>query len=293
MSRPAQPASSDVSPVDPNEVFPGVVLITVPHMDDEALACGGTIARLADKRNLHLVYATDGMKAPEPILPWIDAITPDLGDIRRAESVAAMRVLGVPSDNISFLDLPERGLEHASVTLEERIVEVFERVKPEHVLTPFRYDRHRDHIALNAAVTRAISKASWSIQLWEYFVYHYWRLLPRRDVRQYIGREHLRQVTIEGVSTRKRAALECFTSQTTRFYKWQARPNLTAALLDQVSHEPELFLKYDAAHPGASVFRSGVPWIRIAHRLESPLKRYKDRVVAVSRRLLGTTAAPG
>jgi LmbE family N-acetylglucosaminyl deacetylase len=273
--------------IDPDDVFRGVVLITVPHMDDEALACGGTIARLSRKERVHLVYATDGMKAPEPVLPWVDTITPDLGAIRRAESVAAMRVLGVPPENLSFLDLPERRLERNGGRLYKAVSELVARVRPDHVLTPFRYDRHRDHIALNRAVTAAVSRAGRPVQLWEYFVYHYWRLLPRRDVRRYIAHEHLRQVLIEDVAVAKRAALECFASQTTRFYGWQARPNLTPALLDQVSHEPELLLKHDAACRGTAVFRSGLPWIPIAHRLESPLKRYKDRAIAVTRRLLG------
>jgi LmbE family N-acetylglucosaminyl deacetylase len=289
MSRGDDARAGEIAGVEPDEVFRGVVLITVPHMDDEALACGGTIARLTDKRRLHFVYATDGMKAPEPVLPWVDRVSADLGAIRRAESVAAMGSLGVPPENITFLDLPEGRLERVADALRRRIAEVVAHVRPNQVLTPFRYDRHRDHIALNDAVTRAASGAPWPVQLWEYFVYHYWRLLPRRDVRRYVGPEHLRQVSVEEVSSQKRAALDCFTSQTTRFYPWQARPNLTPALLHQVSHEPEIFLRYDAAYPGTAVFRSGLPWIPIAHRLESPLKRYKDRAVAVSRRLLGAT----
>jgi LmbE family N-acetylglucosaminyl deacetylase len=80
-------------------------------MDDEVLACGGAIASLSNKERVHLVYATDGMKAPEPILPWRDAISPDLGAIRREESLAAMTCLGVPTRNVRFLKLPEARLE--------------------------------------------------------------------------------------------------------------------------------------------------------------------------------------
>lgn len=289
MTAAAWSPTAAVPTVNPDEAFPGVVLVTVPHMDDEALACGGTIARLRNKSALHLVYATDGSQAPEPVLPWIDAVSPDLGAVRRAESGAAMRLLGVPAGNLTFLDLPERRLERNMAPLEAHVSSLIADLEPDHVFTPFRYDRHRDHVALNRAVTRAVRGAARPIVLWEYFVYHHWRLLPRRDVRRYIRDGHLCQVRIDGVAACKRAALDCFRSQTTRFYRWQSRPILTSALLDGVCAEPELFLRYDERVRGAAVFERSVPWIRIAHRVESPLKRCKDRVVAVTRRLVGTT----
>jgi LmbE family N-acetylglucosaminyl deacetylase len=269
--------------VDPDEAFGGVLLVTVPHMDDEALACAATIARLSDKRRVHLLYAADGTQAPEPVLPWIDTVSPDLGSIRKQESIDAMTGLGVPAQNLEFLDLPERRLEGHQRRLQALVGDVVARVRPDHVLTPFRYDRHRDHIALNRAVT-AVCAGRRGVRLSEYFVYHHWRLLPRGDIRAYIRSGDLFQVDARDVAPQKRQALERFTSQTTRFYPWQARPNLTPALIDAVSREPELFLRCTPERPGAAVFTSLVPWIRFAHRLESPLKRRKDRLVALVRR---------
>jgi hypothetical protein len=60
-------------------------------------------------------------------------------------------------------------------------------------------------------------------------------------------------------------------------------------LLDGVSREPECFLKFDPAVPGTRIFDGPTLWIRIAHRLESPLKRVKDRLVAVWRRAFNGT----
>jgi LmbE family N-acetylglucosaminyl deacetylase len=268
---------------DPNRIFAGVILITVPHMDDEALACGGTIARLSDKQRIHLVYATDGTQAPEPVVPWTDRVTPDLGALRRMESIAAMTGLGVPESNLYFLNLPERRLERHQDQLRRLLVDMMQRIRPDHVLTPFRYDRHRDHIALNGVVTAACRSLQ-RVALTEYFVYHQWRLLPRRDVRRYIHPDELVRVDIGEGAHRKRAALECFRTQTTRFYSWQSRPNLTPQLLDDVSREPELFLRYREDLPGAAIFNGPVAWIRVAHRLESPLKRFKDRMIALARR---------
>jgi hypothetical protein len=91
---------------DPAEVFQGVVVITVPHMDDEVLACGGTIARLPQKDQIHLIYATDGSRSPAPALPGFDAASPDLGLIREQESRAALKLLGVPEKNLHFLGFP-------------------------------------------------------------------------------------------------------------------------------------------------------------------------------------------
>jgi LmbE family N-acetylglucosaminyl deacetylase len=278
-----------VTVVDPKEVFQGVVLITVPHMDDEVLACGGTIAKLPEKHRIHLIYATDGMKAPEPILPWRDSVSPELGAIRRRESMAAIMLLGVPRRNVYFLNLPEGRLERNQEQLLVMLSDLIRQIRPNHILMPFRYDRHRDHVALNRVVTSASLRTLEEVQLSEYFVYYRWRLLPQGDVRKYIHTDCMLQVDIGDVSALKRTALECFKSQTTRFYSWQARPTLAPKLLDEVSNDPELFLRYNPALPGALVFNSSVMWIRLAHRLESPLKRLKDRVVALWRRVFART----
>ncbi len=273
--------------IDPGSVFQGVVLVAAPHMDDEMLACGGTIARLPRKDRIHVVYATDGMRAPAPIVPWRDAISPDLGAIRVGESTAAMCSLGVPAQNLEFLGLPEGRLGAIGQQLTGRIRTLVERIDPAVILMPFRYDRHSDHLALNHAIMAICEERQYQGLLVEYFVYYRYQLLPSGDIRGYIDPRHLLEVDIEDVSAQKRAALAHFKTQTTRFYSWQTRPNLTSQLLDEVSHTPELFLRYDASAPGPAVFDRYANWIRIAHRLEPVLKKRKDQVVALANRALG------
>jgi len=265
--------------IDPPEVFQGVVLVTIPHMDDGVLACGGTIAKLPQKERIHLIYATDGMGSPAPVLPWRDSVSPDLGAARVKEARAAMGCLGIPQNNIHFLGLPDGRLRQHLHTLRNLLAEHISRIKPTHILTTFRYDRHPDHLALNRVVTAMHQQ--YQAQLTEYFVYYRWRLLPRGDVRQYIHSDDLFAVTLEEVAAQKRTALDYFTSQTTRFYGWQTRPNLTPQLLDEVSQEPEFFLRYDAARAGAAIFTHFTTWVRLAHRLEPFLKKRKDQAIAL------------
>jgi LmbE family N-acetylglucosaminyl deacetylase len=266
------------------DFFAGSGLILVPHMDDEALGCGGTIALLPDKRDWQVLYATDGMGSPEPVLPWRDKITPDLGRIRQSEAMAALAVLGIPAQNVHFLDLPDGRLSRHRRQLYQAIARLVAEWQPDHLLVPFRFDRHPDHLALNHVATRLVDEGAFWGQITEYFVYHQWRMLPTKDVRAYIRPNLLRVVDVAAVAQQKRTALDCFKSQTTRFYPWQARPNLTPELLDEVSQSPEVFLRYNEKLAGTAVFSHNVPWIRIAHRLEPFLKKRKDRLVAWARR---------
>jgi N-acetylglucosamine malate deacetylase 1 len=266
------------------EYFKGTGLIVVPHMDDEVLACGGLIAQLPQKSAWHTVYVTDGLGSPEPIIPWRDCISPDLGDVRRAEAEAAMTYLGIAASNLHFLNLPDGRLQHHKSRLRQNLLKLIEKIQPDHVLAPFRFDRHPDHLAVNHCLTDLVLSQAVPWQLTEYFVYYQWRLLPQGDVRCYIRADLLDVLNIEAVSVQKRAALDCFKSQTTHFYPWQARPNLTPELLDNVSREPEFFLRYDPTVHGAAIFARGTLWIRIAHRLEPIMKKYKDRFVAWWRR---------
>jgi LmbE family N-acetylglucosaminyl deacetylase len=285
MSSAIAPMSSGLgSVVDPDEYFSGIILVVAPHMDDEVLACGGTIAMLADPSRVHIIFATDGMKSPSPVVPWRDSITPDLGEIRVRESQAAARMLGLKRDQLHFLRLPEARLRDCEGELRARIEELLRDIAPDHILVPFRYDRHPDHLAVTRSVVEARRRLHSQTAVSEYFVYYRWRLLEGRDVRRYIRSGLLVEVDTTGVAERKRAALRCFRTQTTCFYPWQTRPILTSALLDEVSFSPEVFLRRDRAGDGAAVFVRARLWIRIVHRLEPFLQRWKYRIGATLKR---------
>jgi LmbE family N-acetylglucosaminyl deacetylase len=273
--------------IDPNNSFPGRILIVAPHMDDEALACGGLIASLKNKEQVSIVYATDGMKSPAPIFPGIDSITADLGQERVREATAAMRFLGIPESNLHFLYLPEAQLRENLADLKFALFEQIDELKPDHLFIPFRYDRHLDHLAINQVILHGREVGRIKAQIVEYFVYHRWRLLPRRDIRSYIKPSCLVKVDPEATSAQKRAALNLYTSQTTRYYAWQTRPILTPMLLDDESSRPEFFLVYEPSLPGPAIFTHAVLWIRIAHRLEPFLLKCKYLTGAYLKRALG------
>ena len=263
--------------VTADELLPGRVLLAIPHMDDGVLACGGMIAQLSDPSRVHVVYASDGRSSPEPVVPWRDRVTDDLFEVRRAEAIAAMGRLGVPAEQLRFLELPDGRLRRHGAQLTAGLRTLLDRLRPERMLVPFRYDQNPDHLAVHAAARRCTPQS-----LVEYFVYYRLRFLPGGDLRDYLRPELRAEVDIGAVSSEKRAALDCFASQTTRFYPWQTRPSLTAALLDEVSAAPESFVCDVPA--GGNVFARGATRIRILHRLEPTLKRPKDRALALLRR---------
>jgi LmbE family N-acetylglucosaminyl deacetylase len=268
-------------PIDPAQAFQGQLLFAAPHMDDEVLACGGTLARLPCKERIHVVYATDGGRSPRPVYSWQGAVQDDLPQRRIQEAYNALRVLSIPRENAHFLGFPDGRLKRKFEQLTGALAELIHRLKPAYLFIPFRYDRHPDHLALNWAAKKAACRADVEPVLIEYFVYYRWRLLPGGDVRKYIRSDHLVQVDIEGCADEKERALRCFVSQTTQFYAWQERAILPPARVAEVSHMPELFLKVEPGYPGPAVFTRTGPWIRMAHLLEPAFKNKKEQVQAL------------
>jgi LmbE family N-acetylglucosaminyl deacetylase len=266
---------------DPEEVFKGVVLIIAPHMDDEVLACGGTIACLPQKDKIHIIYATDGTKSPVPMFSWMGKPSPHLGNMRIGEAKAAMAVLGVPDKNLHFLDLPDGNLKRFQEELGALVGDKIVCTQPAQVFIPFRYDRHPDHLALNKAAYRALKVENSQAGVFEYFVYNRYRLLSRGDIRKYIRPDQLIEIDIDGHMTQKKEALSCFESQTKTIFDWQERPILTNDRVNEVSSMPEVFLKYDHRYPGPSVFANSSIWIRFVHRIEPFLKDKKEQLLAL------------
>ena len=258
--------------------FSGTTLVLAPHMDDESLGCGLMLASRPDKHCLHVAFATDGSHSPaRPGQSRAEA--QELAALRRREAIAALGVLGVPEAHAVFLDFEDGTLQEQWPALEQALAALVERLQPDWVFVPFRYDRHPDHLALRAAAVAACGRgATKEPGLVEYFVYTQWRLLGSGDVRDYVAVESLRQIEASEFGAVKRRALDCHRSQTTCHYAWQTRPILTAELLDRACREPEVYLLHESSRDGAAVLSRGRAWVPIAHRLEPALKRWKDRL---------------
>jgi len=254
--------------------FPGTVVVIAPHQDDETLACGGLLALLAGTRDVHVVFATDGSRSP---IEANGGANTELVSVREEEARSACALLGVPRAHAHFLRFPDGALDAHEAAHEESLVGILRELRPATVLIPFRYDWHPDHRAVHRVTVHAFAQGTLSGQLVEYFVYTQRRLIPGGDMRAVLDPRRLWTVDTRSVAAAKRAALECFHSQTTRFFAWQSREILTPKLLDRVCESPEVFLPYT---PRLAT-RFGVPasYLAIADFLEPRLKRMKDRLL--------------
>jgi len=135
---------------------PPTVLAVFAHPDDESLACGGTLARLADAGVRVVVMC--GSKGEAGSIS--DAsLVPDgrLGDVRANELAAAAAVLGVA--DVLLLDHPDGDLRWDDVPeFHREIVDAVLRYRPDAVIT-FAEDGfywHLDHIGVHERTYTAV-----------------------------------------------------------------------------------------------------------------------------------------
>jgi N-acetylglucosamine malate deacetylase 1 len=131
------------------------IVVLAPHMDDEVLGCGGTLARhTAAGADVEVVYLTDGryggggakITGAPPLDPG------EITAIRKAEALQAMRLLGVKT--LTFLDAEDTMLAF-DTRIAVRLRAVLERIQPQIVYVPFFLERHPDHRATNAMLLEA------------------------------------------------------------------------------------------------------------------------------------------
>lgn len=167
------------------------VVVVAPHPDDEILGAGGLMALLADQGvRLRLVAVTDG-EASHPGRP--------IAARRIAESAAALRHIGE-------CETVRLGLPDSRVDDEELAGLLPELVKGFDVcLAPWEKDVHRDHEAAGrAALTCDIEVLRFPVWTW-----HWARPADPR-----LPWDRAVQVPLPGrIAVRKRAAIDCFTSQ--------------------------------------------------------------------------------
>ncbi len=94
--------------------LPESILIFLAHQDDDTAHPALIRAAVENKIPIHFVYLTGGDAGGCDRFYWHScdaARAMDFGEVRQAEALASLGHLGVASENVSFLGLPDGGLE--------------------------------------------------------------------------------------------------------------------------------------------------------------------------------------
>jgi len=142
------------------------ILLFTPHPDDDTFCCGGTLALLAKNgNNIRIViYTNDDKGSYDP-----EMTSERLARIRMHEEEEACRILGIPKENISWLQYHDGMLEYANPRdLVEQVTGIIRRVRPEVVLSAdpgtdyVRWHKTDHRMAANNTID-AIRAAEWHL----------------------------------------------------------------------------------------------------------------------------------
>ena len=187
----------------------GGLVVVAPHPDDESLGCGGLIAQaVREGRTVRVVIVSNGCGSH----PNSKAYPHDrLRDLREAETVAAMAELGLSSEHVHFLRLPDGGVPSEGADAEaaaDRIADIAREAGASALFVTWRHDPHCDHTA-SAAIAGLAQARLPGIAAYAYPVWG-WTLPPEREVGP--APEGYR-LAVEDERTAKRRAVEAHASQ--------------------------------------------------------------------------------
>jgi len=150
------------------------VLVLAPHMDDETIGCGGTLARHASAGgNITVVFLTDGRHGGGPRVKnlageALKAEQQKLVATRKLEAHRALAKLGVQS--MLFLDIEDGTLAEDSAAA-PRLHAILEEQRPELVYVPYFLEQHPDHFAATRILLEATRGSTLRIQCVGYEVW--------------------------------------------------------------------------------------------------------------------------
>ncbi len=132
------------------------ILIVAAHADDEALGCGGTIARHVDKGDtVHAVFMTDGVTSRQ------DSNSDDLNQ-RMAAASNAHKALGLKK--IFYLGFPDNCMDSINLLdVVKELENLIQDVSPQVIYTHHHGDLNVDHCVTHQAVITACRPVPGSI----------------------------------------------------------------------------------------------------------------------------------
>jgi len=170
------------------------ILIVSPHTDDGELGCGGSIARFIDEGDeVTYIALSCCEKSVPPEYPK---------DILSREVKAATKILGI-SDPVLF-SFEVREFPKLRQEILDALIRIRNKIQPDIVFTPSRYDTHQDHKITAEETIRAFKKCTilGYEQPWNNITFNTLAFIPLTD-------DHIQK---------KINALSCYETQKDRAY---------------------------------------------------------------------------
>ena len=186
-------------------------LVCSPHPDDETLGCGGLIvSALAVGIPAQVLILTDGAGSHPNSRAYAP---PRLSELRREEARRATACLGLASDRLGFLDLPDAATPSGGPAFDAAVDAIVETASAAQARTLFvtsGLDPHCDHGTGFAMARSAATRLG--ARLWAYPI---WSLHLPSEHEIDVGSPAGFRLNIAEQTAVKRRALACYASQMT------------------------------------------------------------------------------
>lgn len=183
------------------------VLVIAPHPDDESIAAAGIMLRaVKEHKAVKVVVITDGDRFiwAARLLTDKEKITPEdlayLGRVRRQESLRALGLLGVNSNQVQFLGYHDRSLislwsqyqankgDSPGTGLALTLNKIIGDWQPTDIYYPSGEDEHPDHSAASQFVKAVLAARGSSLREHQYLVHYDKNRWPAYSLRAPHGR---------------------------------------------------------------------------------------------------------
>jgi LmbE family N-acetylglucosaminyl deacetylase len=149
------------------------VLVLAPHMDDETIGCGGTLALHARRgAQITVMFLTDGRNGSSEVNTMYgeerEQRQKELIETRTYEARAALQRLGAA--RMICLDAEDGALEQCEWAA-EKLRDVLVKLQPDIVYLPFYLEEHPDHRAASRVLLDAAAGTSLQFQCMGYEVW--------------------------------------------------------------------------------------------------------------------------
>jgi LmbE family N-acetylglucosaminyl deacetylase len=120
-------------PVQLEKLENKTILLFTPHPDDDTFCCAGTLTLLARRQNnIHIFIYTNDDKGSYDL----DMTGERLAAIRKVEEENSCKALGIPQQNIHWLQFHDGMLEYANpLDLVQQVTKIIRTYRPHVVMT--------------------------------------------------------------------------------------------------------------------------------------------------------------